>query len=171
MLPTSYYNKSKPPLPITKLEFMTDADGNPRYIIATPPCGYNARFHQRSRLASVYKWSDVTNYLAFLVSKSSRSIPHTEHPKAYGNQKRFLVKFLEPHQFTSERWPPSSKTPSIQSMGSQDTPSTIGSVGSVGTSVSIGSPVLSAASGKVKEETEYPMYEFQRIDGMSNPRL
>ena len=32
---------------------MTDADGNPRYIIATPPAGYNARFHQRSRRALI----------------------------------------------------------------------------------------------------------------------
>ena len=53
-------------------------------------------------------------------------------------------------------------------MGSQDTPSTMGSTGSVGTSVSIGSPILSTTGGKVKEETDYPEYEFQRIEGMRN---
>ena len=45
----SHYNKQRSPLPIQKLEFMTDADGNPRYIIATPLAGYNVKFHQRSR--------------------------------------------------------------------------------------------------------------------------
>ena len=81
------------------------------------------------------------------------------------------MKFLEPHQFASERWGQSSGAASIRSNGSQDTPSTIGSIGSVGTSVSIGSPILSAAGGKVKEETDYPMYEFRRIEGMSHAKL
>ncbi len=56
-------------------------------------------------------------------------------------------------------------------MRSQDTPSTTGSIGSVGTSVSIGSPILPTTGGQFKEETEYPMYEFEREEGMSITKL
>jgi hypothetical protein len=111
------------------------------------------------------------------VSTSPQSIPHTEHPRAYENKKALIVKFLDPHHFVSQRWTPSVGSPSPSTtttyVGSSvdGTPNTIGSgdtAVSVGSFGNIGSPLLPVAinGSRIKDETEFPIYEFQHEPGM-----
>ncbi|MCJ1427206.1 hypothetical protein MMC29_005109 [Sticta canariensis] len=141
------------PLPVQKLEFLKDLSGSLLYIIATLPAGYQAKlFHQ--------------------IPPSSQVIPHTEHPTAYKNRKVLLIKFLDPHQLTSERWSASANTPSLRavstssirsfSIASPDgTPETLPSSASISDSTSNGSPLLLPNTSKFEKETKYPKYEFE----------
>lgn len=141
------------PLPVKKLEFVKDLSGSLCCIIATLPAGYPVKFlHQ--------------------IPPSSQVIPHIEHPMAYNNRKVLRIKFLEPHQLTSERWSPSVNTPSPSTPSSSSvrsfsiasttgTPETLPSTASISDAISIGSPLLSSNTSMLKKETNFPKYEFE----------
>ena len=111
------------------------------------------------------------------VLPSPRVIPHSEHPQAYEYQKIFRVKFLEPQQLTSQRWLSSPMSAaSIGSGGTSSTrsasvssvcgtPDTFPSSASIISSMSIGSPSLSARACRFVDETNYPKYEFRHEEG------
>ena len=107
-------------------------------------------------------------------------IPHTEHPTAYKNRKVLLIKFLDPHQLTSERWSASANTPSLTTVSSSSvrslsiastvgTPETLPSSASISDSTSIGSPLLLPSTSKFEKETNYPRYEFEEEKGTYCP--
>lgn len=165
------------PLPVQKLEFLKDLSGSLLYIIATLPAGYPAiKFFHQGTYNGILNFQLANRFAFSIVPPSSQVIPHTEHPTAYNNRKSFLIKFLDAHQLTSERWSGSVNTPSQITLGSSSirslsiasshgTPEIFPSNGSISDSSSIGSPILSPNASIFKTETKYPKYKFEDEKG------
>ena len=132
-----------------------------------------SNFFRRVRLFG-NQLSMLTSWL--VVSISPPTIPHMEHPTAYKDQKEYLVRFLEPHEVTSQRWPgspnpASSSSPSVASShglsspSGYPTPDTVASSCSIRSGFSLGPPILSIDSYQIKDEMRYPRYRFQNEHG------
>lgn len=167
---------SRPPLPVSRIEFLQDANDRISHIVSFYA---NVKFFQKRKCPAV-EWRAKPRLIVNAVSKSPPSTPRTEHPIAYKGKKVFMVKFLEPHEFTLHMGPASvgaparlehpSPTPiALGSPAIQPMPNTSASLSAVRGALTVGSPSMPIHGSRVRMDTPYPMYEFKLVEGMYAP--
>ncbi|KAL9064336.1 MAG: hypothetical protein Q9161_008936 [Pseudevernia consocians] len=140
----SYYKeKSLRSYPVATIESFRDKQTGRRYIVISPPTIYKTKL--------------------YLIPPTERIIAHSEHPQAYGSIPKHTVKFIERYSLKSQRIP-SERQPLDAPVILSPSLTPASSAASVASSRSLGSPVLIANSGALKEESRCQMYDFENRD-------
>ena len=158
----SYYKeKSLRSYPVATIESFRDKQTGRRYIVISPPTIYKIKLY----LSTPNFYSHVHMLISFSIAvpPTERIIAHSEHPQAYGSTPKHTVKFIERYSLRSQRIP-SERQPLDAPVILSPSLTPASSAASVASSRSLGSPVLIANSGALKEESRCQMYDFENRD-------